>query len=61
MTISELSERLQEIINQGCGNKTILIEQGNCLLKINGIYKDTHPEVEPNYYFIEPGTHTNQI
>lgn len=55
MTLSELITKLHQLEQKGLGDKPILVEDGQQMFHIDGIAKNTHPDVEPQYLFFMPG------
>lgn len=55
MNIIELNKRLNQLIEQGEGDKSIYVEDGDECLEIDSVQKDTNPDIVPNYYFMVSG------
>lgn len=55
MTIIELNGKLNQLIEQGQGDRPIYVEGGDGTWEIDSVQKDTHPKIEVNYYFLMAG------
>ena len=55
MTVKELILELLNEMSKGYGDIDIFVEDGQEMCDIDGIAKNTHPDVKPEYLFIMPG------
>lgn len=55
MTVKELILELLNEMSNGHGDVDIFVEDGQEMCNIDGIAKNTHPDVKPEYLFIMPG------
>lgn len=55
MTVLELIIELQKIEIKGYGNKNIYVEDAQGNFHIDSVQKNTHPDIEPEYFFLMAG------
>ncbi len=55
MTVKELILELLDEMAKGHGDIPIYVEDGQEICHIDGIVKNTNPDIPPEYLFIMPG------
>lgn len=60
MTVKELILELHIEMSKGHGDVDIFVEDGQEMCDIDGIAKNTHPDVKPEYLFIIPGNRKDE-